>query len=216
MKSYLGSAIRLLSVMMALVLSACLPTESAPNTVSFKIAEISSRTVGDLQEKTWMATHESWGSTAKFLISIQMTQPNRDTNMPFSFSKGSIAGVEGSDSRVLVQRLSAALMAREPKPMTDKVKLLPFGVAILGTGLSRTDGNVQVTIGASPGKPAGNQIAGTFSSTPAGNWIATKMFLRGGEGEVFLNLDPVGGVGEFSIKDPDYGDIVIEELSRVL
>jgi hypothetical protein len=36
------------------------------------------------------------------------------------------------------------------------------------------------------------------------------------EAEVFLNLDPVDRMGEFSWKDPDYGDAVMTELGKVL
>jgi hypothetical protein len=37
-----------------------------------------------------------------------------------------------------------------------------------------------------------------------------------GEGEVFLNLNPVLKKGQFSIKDPEYGDIVLAQLASVL
>jgi hypothetical protein len=40
-----------------------------------------------------------------------------------------------------------------------------------------------------------DQYAGAFTSNPKGTWIATKVFLAEGEGEVFLNLDPVGSGG---------------------
>jgi len=33
---------------------------------------------------------------------------------------------------------------------------------------------------------------------------------------VFFNLNPVLGKGQFSIKDADYGDIVLRQLSSVL
>lgn len=34
--------------------------------------------------------------------------------------------------------------------------------------------------------------------------------------EVFLNFNTVLRKGEFSIKDPDYGDDVLKELAKVL
>ena len=43
-----------------------------------------------------------------------------------------------------------------------------------------------------------------------------KISLSGGEGEVFLNLNPATNNAEFSIKDADYGDIVLAELAKVL
>jgi hypothetical protein len=36
------------------------------------------------------------------------------------------------------------------------------------------------------------------------------------EGQVFLNLNPVSMRGQFSIKDPEYGDIVVTRLAEVL
>ncbi len=36
------------------------------------------------------------------------------------------------------------------------------------------------------------------------------------EGQVFLNLNPVIKECQFSIKDADYGDIVLAQLARVL
>jgi len=54
-----------------------------------------------------------------------------------------------------------------------------------------------------------------FSQKPAGNWIATKAFLAGGDAEVFLNINPKLGVGEFSPKDPDYANQVVAELAKV-
>jgi len=45
-----------------------------------------------------------------------------------------------------------------------------------------------------------------------------KIFIGEGDqkGEVFLNLNPVLGKGQFSIKDPDYGDTVLGQLASVL
>jgi len=45
-----------------------------------------------------------------------------------------------------------------------------------------------------------------------------KLFIGEGdqEGEVFLNTNLVIKKGQFSIKDPDYGDAVLAQLARVL
>jgi len=60
--------------------------------------------------------------------------------------------------------------------------------------------------------------SGGFSEKPRGSWTAMKIFLEAGdqEGEVFLNLNPELGKGEFSIKDEDYGDFVVAQLAKVL
>ena len=57
---------------------------------------------------------------------------------------------------------------------------------------------------------------GGFSAKPGGGWITTKVFLSDGEAEVYLNLNPSIGIAEFSIKDEDYGDIVLRELATIL
>ena len=44
----------------------------------------------------------------------------------------------------------------------------------------------------------------------------TKVFLADGEGEVFLNLNPKEEIGEFSVKDEEYGSVVVTELAKVL
>jgi hypothetical protein len=36
------------------------------------------------------------------------------------------------------------------------------------------------------------------------------------ESEVFLNIHPAIRKGQFSMKDPDYGDLVLKELAQVL
>jgi len=57
---------------------------------------------------------------------------------------------------------------------------------------------------------------GSFDSNSEGDWIATKVFVADGEGEFYLNINPVLGLGEISIKDSEYGDIVMSVLSKIL
>jgi hypothetical protein len=71
----------------------------------------------------------------------------------------------------------------------------------LGTSLSRQSGE--------------NVIGGSFTSSKPGNWIAVKLFLADGEGEVYLNINPAIGQGEFTTKDPEYGEVVLRELASV-
>jgi hypothetical protein len=173
--------------------------QESPDSVSFRITEVSSKALGNVQEKVWLATHESRRGVARFRITMQLKPASGDS--PFMFSKGSFEHVADSNPAEFLKQLSSALAARKPEAPRAKVQTLPFAIAILGIGRSRAE--------------EGGEIAGGFSSKP-GPWIVTKIFLADGEGEVFLNLDPESGVGEFSIKDEGYGDIVIRELSRVL
>jgi len=71
-----------------------------------------------------------------------------------------------------------------------------------------------VSLGQNQSQDAG----GGFNDQPPGHWIPMKLFIGEGEqeGKVFLNLNPVLKQGQFSIKDPEYGDIVLAQLVRVL
>ena len=53
-------------------------------------------------------------------------------------------------------------------------------------------------------------------ANPPGNWIVTKAFLADGTAEVYLNLDPADGIGEFALKDEEYAQTVLRELETVL
>ena len=59
---------------------------------------------------------------------------------------------------------------------------------------------------------------GGFNTTPPGNWTALKLFLGQGEqeSELFLNINIETKKGQFSMKDPDYGDLALAELAKVL
>jgi hypothetical protein len=50
----------------------------------------------------------------------------------------------------------------------------------------------------------------------ATGWLTTKLFFGEDLGEVYLNLNRKLGLGEFSEKDPDYGNYVLSQLARVL
>jgi hypothetical protein len=87
-------------------------------------------------------------------------------------------------------------------PAPSPQQRLDATVAILGTNQSRSS--------------VGENEGGGYSSGPPGHWMTTKLFLGGGEGEVFLNLNEAEGAGEFSIKDPDYATTVVTELAKLL
>ena len=144
-------------------------------------------------QTAWLATY---GANSKFIITMRLDGPSHG---PFVFSKGTFRHVQGSNPQPLLQALAKALNAKAVPVPRKTVQVLPFDVAILGANQSRS-----------------SREGGGFASKPAGTWIPTKIFLADGEGEVYLNLDPASGIGEFSIKDDDYGDIVLRELASVL
>lgn len=51
---------------------------------------------------------------------------------------------------------------------------------------------------------------------PATGLIRSKLFFRNDTGETYLNLNLKTGFGEFSLKDEEYGDVVIAELAKVV
>lgn len=166
--------------------------EADPNAVVFRLEAANAERPGRIG---WLATHESGGKVARFRIEL-VPEP-KNAKLP-TFSRCAIVREAGSDGSALLHDLARALEGRVPPPGTG-VQGFDVPVALLGRDLS---------LGGS-----GNRIAGRFGSEPKGSWISMKLFL--GEGEVFLNLDPVGGFGEFSLKDSDYAAEVMKELGRL-
>jgi hypothetical protein len=146
----------------------------------------------------WNATYSNTGHTAKFIVAFDSPLEAPDS-LGVSFGKGHFIAVSGSDATSLLPALKDVLQAKSPIAAPKRVADLPFTFASLGSHQSRNDD-------------------GSFQSKPSGDWVVTKVFLPDGEndGEVFLNLNPATGQAEFSIKDPDYGDTVLRQLSSVL
>lgn len=95
--------------------------------------------------------------------------------------------------------LKKALEAKTAPANIRRVKELPFTYVNLGDNLSQA-------------------LGGGFNPSPPGDWTAIKIFIGQGEqeAEVFVNFNAAIGKGQFSIKDPDYGDLVLNQLATVL
>jgi hypothetical protein len=163
--------------------------------VGFDVTPVDSKSAS----RQWVATYSSKGKTAKFRIELGPDHAGDDQDKAFhvSFGKGRLLPEPGSDASVFLVDLKKALEAKTIPSKIRRVASLPFEFVILGENQSRSSD-------------------GGFTPTPSGNWIPMKIFLANGEGEVFLNLNAVANKGEFSIKDPDYGDIVLAEFAKVL
>jgi hypothetical protein len=120
---------------------------------------------------------------------------------PFSFGRAALIRHPRSNCTNFLRGLAKILGHAAALPRPPLLDRLPAALAVLGTQQSRS---------------AAGPIAGSFISDPPGHWTAMKLFLADGEGEVFLNINAKDGVGEFSIKDEEYADIVIAELAKVL
>jgi hypothetical protein len=119
----------------------------------------------------------------------------------FSFEleagKGKFTSEEGSNPLPLLEALKKALEAKHMPRKVEHADMLSFLYVVIGEHNSQA-------------------VGGGFNEKPSGNWTAMKIFLADGKGEVFLNFNPVLHKAEFSIKDPEYGDIVLAELAKVL
>jgi hypothetical protein len=125
---------------------------------------------------------------------------SKDTKgFPMATGEGRFVAEPGSDASVLLADLRKALQAKETPSNVRRVHALPFTFVNFGDNFSQAQG-------------------GGFNADPAGSWTAIKIFIGEGEqeGEVFLNFNPAIAKGQFSIKDADYGDIVLTQLATVL
>jgi hypothetical protein len=169
-----------------------------PGSVGFDIEPLP----GDTASQKWLATYSSQGKTAKFRIELGATKllndkESRDSDV--QEGEGKFVAEPASDASVLLADLKKALEAKKLPAKVKRVSSLPFVFVSFGRNQSQASN-------------------GGFNPKPPGNWTPMKIFIGKGEleGEVFLNLNPVIKKGQFSIKDSDYGNIVLAQLAQVL
>lgn len=173
-----------------------LPYKQVEGSVGFEV--ILESGPPNLQGPTqWLVTHTSGSRIARFRIELEGAKESSTKPVTIAFGRGRFVAVEGSDNIALIEQLADALEAKNAPTKAARVKSVPFEYAAIGKNLYR-------------------QADGGLSGDRRGNWSALKLFLRNGEAEVFLNLNPVLHKGEFSLKDPDYGDSLIAEMAKVL
>jgi len=142
------------------------------------------------------------GQACTFDLRIGKAKPSGKSPPDFAFVPAILERVTNADCAAFLGALAPTLGFKGRLPTPIATKRLSLTVAILGANLSRNSDRPEA--------------AGGFSSQPPGHWTATKLFLRDGEGEVFLSLNLQDGLGEFSIKDEDYAEIVVTELARIM
>jgi hypothetical protein len=148
------------------------------------------------------AIYTSQGRIAKFRVEFGTAKTlgaNDSKDFPMKVGEGRFVSVPGSDASVLLLDLKKALEAKALPSKVQRLESLPFTFANIGEHLSQ----------------AAN---GGFNAEPPGNWTAIKIFIGEGEHEadLFLNINEVTRKGQFSIKDPDYGDLALAQLAEVL
>jgi len=157
---------------------------------------------GDSSLIRWDCIYASQAKTARFRIEFgpaRVSTAKSAKDFDLKYGEGRFVPGEGSDASVLMVALQRALQAKALPTAPATKMVVPFTFASIGENLSQA-------------------ADGGFNATPTGNWMAIKIFLGRGdqEGEVFLNINPKIRKGQFSIKDPDYGDLVLGELAKVL
>ena len=155
-------------------------------------------TQGSVGSQSWLASYADESGITKFSIELGPTTPS--SNPSISSGKGSFIPVNGSDPVPLLEHLKKALQAKHMPAKIQQVDKLDFDYAVLGANQSR-DAN------------------GGFSDNPKGNWMALQIFLEPDgkdESEVYLNINPVTHIAEFAMKDPDYGDLVLAQIAKIL
>jgi hypothetical protein len=170
-----------------------LPSPICPLPVSVAFDIASSTESNDMQ--SWSATYGDSGKVARFRIELDRKQKPMGNGV--LSGDGRLLSQPASDASAFLEKLKTSFEAKGLPKKVAKVQSLPFKFVVLGEHLSQAS-------------------EGGFFMEPPGNWIAMKIFLADGKAEVFLDLNPAIGKGEFLIKDPDYGDAVLAELAKVL
>lgn len=153
---------------------------------------------GNAGFRLYECSYRAQGKIARFRLEFKRGTFTSD-EIPVARGEGKFLSVKESDNSVLLQALKKALDAKTVPEHSPRVAELAFDAVVFGEHYSQTS-------------------SGGFSATPAGDWTTIKIFLpKGGDdAQVFLNVNPVLGKGEFSLKDSDYGDYLLKELAKVL
>ena len=152
------------------------------------------RLANDGGAQRWLATYTDGGRTTRFTIELQPVANGRGS---VPVAKGRFVAAANSDPLPLLDSLKTALQAQRLPSHVQKADALPFDYLLLGENQSRDS-------------------SGSFRQSPAGNWMVMKVVFAGDQAEVYLNLNPAIHQGEFAIKDPTYGNRVLDELAKVL
>jgi hypothetical protein len=150
----------------------------------------------------WKAVYASHGKAATFVIELGPGKRSGGANpsdFEVTFGEGRFVAEPGSDSSVLLPALKTALEAKMLPNNVRKATSIPFTYAVIAQHQSQASG-------------------GGFNATPSGNWTAIKLFVGKGdqECEIYLNVNSALAKGEFSIKDAEYGDLLLAQLAKVL
>lgn len=157
-----------------------------PDSLGFDLVQVQA-------DREFIANYTTHDKTARFRIQLD---PASTTPKNFAVGKGRFLPEPGSDSSAILSDLAKVLEAKKIPKKVARAPFVPFEYVLLGENMSK-------------GKNG-------FVDTPVGNWSMLKLFFGNDDAELFLNLNQSIKKGEFSIKDPDYGDYLVAELAKVL
>ena len=172
------------------------PPDLAP--VTFRLQSLPNQQSNGQTVRRWLCTHKGRKKTARFRFELASRSTKK--GQPFIITQAAFYRETNSDPTELLIALRKSLEAKRLPKQIKRLPKLTCDVAILGVSQSKGD----------------EKEGGGFSSNPHGDWLVMKLFVSDGNGEFFFNLNPKSGIGEFSIKDSEYGDIVLRDLAKVL
>ena len=143
----------------------------------------------------WIGIYNSSGRIARFRIDFGAAELTSGVKS----GEGTLLPEPGSDSSVLLADLQKILRAKTAPRVPLSKTSIPFTYVNVGDNLSQAGG-------------------GGFSANPPGNWTALKLIFGDGdrESEIFLHINASSKKGQFSMKDPRYGDLALAELAKAL
>jgi hypothetical protein len=152
--------------------------------------------------RQWIGAYNSSGKAARFRMDFGAAEstPGKTAGDPAVLSgEGTLIPEPGSDSSVLLVDLQKALRARTAPQAPLTKTSVPFTYVNIGDHLSQAQ-------------------AGGFNANPPGDWTAMRLIFGDGnrESEIFLHINASTKKGQFSMKDPRYGDLALAELAKVL
>jgi hypothetical protein len=162
--------------------------------------EIEPKSAIDTDRPVWAARYQSSSGATEFEIGLEIAEPVAPS--PFAHGAVSFRRSPGSTPGTMLSDLSRCLGLRAVPAAGSPVGELRCDMSFMGSRLTR---------GAGP-----EMVAGSFTSSPPGDWIVGKVFFADGDGEVFLAVNPAERRGEFLAKDPEFSEAVVREFGRIL
>jgi hypothetical protein len=164
---------------------------------SFRIAEAQRHDAIDLDDFLLIASCSSGVEEAKLAIWLKSPEDVvEDFIVPIAFSTGHFRRIGGPNPDLFFAEMANAFEIHAPRRSVDRLETLPFEFIFMGP-------------------PAERDPEGGFSDEP-GDWILTKLFVAGGRAKLFFNFNLVTGEAEFQPKAPEYAEVFVQELSKIL